>query len=55
MDKKTNEIIEILKLYIKELERNNFPIKETILFGSYAKGNYNEWIIMILIYLLKKF
>lgn len=29
--------------YIRELDRNNIPIKEAILFGSYAKGDYQEW------------
>ncbi|OHB36319.1 MAG: nucleotidyltransferase [Planctomycetes bacterium GWA2_40_7] len=29
--------------YIRELNRNNIPIKEAILFGSCAKGNYQEW------------
>lgn len=29
--------------YIQELDRNNIPIKEAILFGSYAKGDYQEW------------
>ncbi len=29
--------------YIRELDRNNIPIKEAILFGSYANGHYQEW------------
>lgn len=29
--------------YIRELDRNDIPIKEAILFGSYAKGDYQEW------------
>jgi len=29
--------------YIQALDRNNIPIKEAILFGSYAKGNYQKW------------
>ena len=29
--------------YIRELNRNNIPIKEAILFGSYARGDYQEW------------
>lgn len=29
--------------YLKELEDNNFPIDEAILFGSYAKGTNTEW------------
>ncbi len=40
---KLGEIIKILKGYIRVLEKNYFPIKSAILFGSYANGNYNEW------------
>ncbi len=29
--------------YIAALNQNNIPIKEAILFGSYAKGNPGEW------------
>ena len=29
--------------YLQALRRNNIPIKEAILFGSYARGNYQEW------------
>jgi predicted nucleotidyltransferase len=29
--------------YIAALTQNNIPIKEAILFGSYAKGNPGEW------------
>jgi len=29
--------------YLQALTRHNIPIKEAILFGSYAKGNYQEW------------
>lgn len=29
--------------YLKELKKNNIPIKEAILFGSYATGNYQKW------------
>lgn len=46
MDKKTDTIknvIDNLKGYIKLLEKNKYPIKTAILFGSYANGKYNEW------------
>ncbi|MEK6764793.1 MAG: nucleotidyltransferase domain-containing protein [Planctomycetota bacterium] len=33
----------IIDRYIRELNRNKIPIKEAILFGSYAKGDYQEW------------
>jgi uncharacterized protein len=29
--------------YLKELTRQNIPISEAILFGSYARGDYLEW------------
>ena len=32
-----------IALYLKALSKNNIPIKEAILFGSYAKGNPREW------------
>jgi len=33
----------IIDRYLQALIRNNIPIKEAMLFGSYAKGNYQEW------------
>ena len=29
--------------YLASLKENNIPIKQAILFGSYARGNYHEW------------
>ena len=29
--------------YLQALNQNHIPIKEAILFGSYAKGNHQEW------------
>lgn len=29
--------------YLQALRRHNIPIKDAILFGSYAKGNQHEW------------
>jgi predicted nucleotidyltransferase len=29
--------------YLQALTRENIPIKEAMLFGSYATGNYQEW------------
>jgi uncharacterized protein len=37
------EVKKTIDRYIRELNRNNIPIKEAILFGSYAKGDYQEW------------
>ncbi len=43
MDKRTIEILDIIKKFILALESNNIAINRAILFGSFAKGNYNEW------------
>jgi predicted nucleotidyltransferase len=32
----------VVKKYLEELERNNIPVQEAIIFGSYAKGNPKE-------------
>jgi predicted nucleotidyltransferase len=37
------DIKHIIDSYLYELNRHNIPIREAILFGSYAKGNYHEW------------
>ncbi|MBS1257978.1 MAG: hypothetical protein MAG551_01031 [Candidatus Scalindua arabica] len=37
------EVKHTIDRYIRALDRNNIPIKEAILFGSYAKGDYQEW------------
>jgi len=29
--------------YLASLKENNIPIKQAILFGSYARGTYHEW------------
>jgi len=33
-----DSVIEIVKSYIQELQKNNIPIQEAMIFGSYAKG-----------------
>ncbi|MDI6751300.1 MAG: nucleotidyltransferase domain-containing protein [bacterium] len=38
----TDLIIEVTKQYIKELEKNNIPIQEAILFGSCVRGDQRE-------------
>ena len=43
MAKISNIIINKVKDYIDILNRNGFPIKQAVLFGSYVNGNYNEW------------
>ena len=37
-----NTVLQKIDLYLKELEKNNIKVRKAILFGSYAKGNYNE-------------
>lgn len=39
----TDSIIEIVKRYIEELEKNGIEIREAILFGSFVKGTAKEW------------
>ncbi|MBM2814154.1 MAG: nucleotidyltransferase [Ignavibacteria bacterium] len=38
-----NNIIESIKRFAIEAEKNNINIQQAILFGSYAKGNNTEW------------
>ena len=33
----------IIDKYLVALKDNNIPVKQAILFGSYAKGNYDHW------------
>jgi len=33
----------VVNEYINSLNRNNIPIQQAILFGSYVSGNYNEY------------
>ena len=37
------EIKNKINKYLNDLKKNNIPIKEAILFGSYAKGTQKEW------------
>ncbi len=38
-----NYIIQTINLLIAELKENNIDIEKSVLFGSYAKGTYNEF------------
>jgi uncharacterized protein len=38
----TDPVVEAVIKYIQELRRNNIPINEAIIFGSYAKGTSKE-------------
>ncbi len=35
-------VIEIVKQYIRELRLHDIPVQETIIFGSYVKGNATD-------------
>ena len=37
------KVRDIIDKYLATLAENNIPIKQAILFGSYARGNYDEW------------
>ena len=39
MVSKKNPAIKIVLRYIKELDKNNIPITEAVIFGSYARGD----------------
>jgi len=32
-----------IKKYLLELKKNRIPLREAILFGSYANGSFQEW------------
>ena len=38
-----DRIINLIKTFIAKAESDKIKISEVILFGSYAKGNYNEY------------
>ncbi len=38
-----SEINDIIDNYLHELNQHNIPVREAVLFGSYAKGNPHEW------------
>ncbi len=38
-----NTVIEIIKKFIEEAEKDNIRISQAVLFGSYAKGTYHEY------------
>jgi predicted nucleotidyltransferase len=43
MDKIPAKITRLLKKYIEKLEENRIPVRQAVLFGSYATGSSNEW------------
>ena len=43
MYKIPGRISRLLKNYIEKLEENRIPIRQAVLFGSYATGGSHEW------------
>jgi predicted nucleotidyltransferase len=43
MAKVPDKIIELIKQFIEEAHKDNINISRTVLFGSYAKGTFNEF------------
>lgn len=43
MAKIPDKIKNVVEKYFALLQENNINIRNAYLFGSYAKGNYNEW------------
>lgn len=43
MDKIPIKIHRLLKKYVEQLEKNGIPIRQAVLFGSYASGGSHEW------------
>lgn len=43
MDASKHEAIDAARRFIKAIRSHNFHIGKAIVFGSYAKGTYNEW------------
>ena len=43
MAKISSNIINVLKRFLERLEHENIKVKKAIIFGSYAKGTFNEW------------
>ena len=43
MVKIPDKVKKIIDKYLVALRDNNIPVNQAILFGSYAKGNYDAW------------
>ncbi|MEW5693369.1 MAG: nucleotidyltransferase domain-containing protein [Candidatus Hydrogenedentota bacterium] len=43
MPERTDEIVNIVRRYINELEKNNIHITDAVLFGSYTNGNPHQY------------
>lgn len=38
-----DKINKTIHTYLRALEKNNIPVKEAVLFGSYATGKHQKW------------
>ncbi|MFH1051989.1 MAG: nucleotidyltransferase domain-containing protein [bacterium] len=38
-----DKILKIINDFIREAAKDNIPIQQAVLFGSYSKGTYDEW------------
>ncbi len=38
-----DRVRKIIEQYIAAMQKNDVPISQAVLFGSYAQGNYHEW------------
>ena len=36
-------ITQIIQRYLAALQEHQIPLRQVVLFGSYARGNYTEW------------
>ena len=43
MDKISPEVKLLVNQYLEKLRQNRFQIKRAVIFGSQAKGSFNEW------------
>lgn len=39
----SSEISHLIKIFLERLKKDNIRVQKAFLFGSYAKGNNNEW------------
>ena len=38
-----SKVKQVIDRYISALKKNNIPVDRAVVFGSYARGNSNEW------------
>ena len=55
MAKVPDEIIRTINTLISELSKNDIPVEKAVLFGSYARGNFNSYSDIDLALISEKF